>query len=253
MKLANAKVLLTGATGGIGRELARGLAAKNAHLILLGRNAEALAEFAEGLGTTWETITADLSKPLRQPPRRVDVLINNAGMTHIGSFQDEAPEDIERMLQVNLLAPMLLTQVVLPGMLERGSGRIVNIGSGFGAVGYPFHVSYSASKFGLRGFSEALRRELHGSNIGVTHVSPRATRTAMLDAEIAKAGGMTVDDPVVVAGKIIAAIEANRDRLTIGSDQAIFSRLNVVAPHLVDCGLRKPTRAMRAHLVGVAS
>jgi short-subunit dehydrogenase len=230
--------------------LVRALEARSAKLTLLGRNANALAQSASSKP---RIVVADLGEPLDCDLGDVEVLINNAGFMHAGPFVDEPHADTEAMLRINVLAPMRLTQLALPGMIARGYGRIVNIGSGFGSVGFPFHASYSASKFAMRGFSEALRRELHGSGVGVTYVSPRATRTAMLDADVAKAGGMPVDDPAVVANKIVQAIADDRDTLTIGNDQAIFSRLNVVLPGLVNRGLRKPTRALRAHFAGAPS
>lgn len=96
----------------------------------------------------------------------MDILINNAGVLAVGHLADMADGDLERMAQTNLIAPMALTRDLLPA-LRVSKGRIVNIGSVFGDIAYPFFAGYSATKFGLRGFSDAMRRELSGSGIGV--------------------------------------------------------------------------------------
>ena len=108
----------------------------------------------------------------------IDVLINLAGLMDFQLFSEPDPGMLQQMLLINLQVPMQLAATCCPGMLAQGSGRIVNIGSMFGSIGYPGFAAYSASKFALRGFSQALRRELAGSGVGVTYVSPRGVRTA---------------------------------------------------------------------------
>lgn len=162
-------------------------------------------------------------------------------------FAEEDPAVLERIVQTNLIAPMAMTRQVLPEMLARGSGRIVNVGSTFGSIGFAWFAAYSASKFGLRGLSEALRRELEGSGVGVTYVAPRAVKTGFnSDAvySMAEATGMKMDEPVWVAANIIAAIERDAKEVYLGFPEKFFARLNGLLPRLVDGGLRKQNRTM---------
>lgn len=255
MELAQQRVLLTGAGGGIGRALATELAAAGARLAVVGRRPQPLEELAAALpDAVVATVPADLSAPDQCPHAvdtaktalgGIDILINNAGAMVFGCFEDSEPASLEAIVRVNVLAPQLLTAAVLPEMLARGSGRVVNIGSGFGTVGYPFHVAYSASKFALRGFSESLRRELDGTGVGVVHIAPRATRTAMYDTRIGEAAGMTADSPETVARVVIKALKRGNSQAALGLAEQFFGRLNGIWPRLVDCGLRKTTMALR--------
>ncbi|MCB1789006.1 MAG: SDR family NAD(P)-dependent oxidoreductase, partial [Gammaproteobacteria bacterium] len=159
----------------------------------------------------------------------------------------EDPAVLARLMQVNLVAPTLLIRAVLPDMLARGSGRIVNVGSTFGSIGFAWFAAYSASKFGLRGLSEALRRELDGSGVGVTYVAPRAVKTPLnSDAvyRMAEATGMNMDEPQWVAQRIVEAIEDDAKDVYLGFPEKLFARLNGFLPRLVDGGLRKQNRVM---------
>jgi short-subunit dehydrogenase len=178
----------------------------------------------------------------------IDVLINNAGITDFENFADQDPEVIERIFALNLLAPLQLTRAILPELLERGSGRIVNLGSVFGAIAFPCFASYSASKFALRGFSEALRRELDGSGVGVTHVAPRAVKTGLNSPAVyrmAAAVKMHMDDPVDVAQQVVRAMESDRKDVYLGFPESLFVRVNALLPRLVDRALRKQHRVMQ--------
>jgi len=160
----------------------------------------------------------------------------------VGSLLAGDAETIRRITQINVEAPMQLARAVLPGMLARRSGRIVNIGSMFGSIGFPCFAAYSASKFALRGFSQALRRELAGSGVGVTYVSPRAVRTP-LNPEVvhlmAERGMMHMDDAGWVAGEIVRAIEKDRPEAYLGFPEKLFARINGILPGLIDQGIAK--------------
>ncbi|HEX6828520.1 MAG TPA: SDR family NAD(P)-dependent oxidoreductase, partial [Burkholderiales bacterium] len=141
----------------------------------------------------------------------------------------------------------------LPGMIARGRGRIVNIGSTFGAIAFAHFAAYSATKFALRGFSEALRRELEGTGVGVTYVSPRATRTAANPEAVyrlTEQAGNAVDTPEIIAPLVADAIEQGRCELQIGAPESLFTRINALFPRLVDAALRKQNRAAREALSG---
>ena len=262
MQLQGTRVLITGAAGGIGSAVAEALAQQGAALALVGRSqTTALASLQQRLndnGAVAHAIPADLLDAgagewaVEQAMAQlggVDVLLNCAGMTSFRPFAEEAPALLQQIVQLNLVAPMLLARAVLPEMLARGSGRIVNVGSTFGSIGFAWFSAYSASKFGLRGLSEALRRELDGSGVGVTYVAPRAVRTKLnTDAvyRMAQETGMHMDSPSWVADRIVAAIAADAKDVYLGFQEKLFARLNGFLPRLVDGGLRKQNRAMEA-------
>lgn len=262
MNIQGSTILVTGASGGIGGAIARQLAERGASLILVNRDAARLETFARELtrhGGEITPLAADLGVP-GEPARlvetalkrsgRIDILINCAGVQNFGFFAQEAEADIATLFQINTVAPIALTRAVLPHMLQRGSGRIVNLGSIFGSIGFPCFASYSASKFALRGFSEALRRELSGSGVGVTYVAPRFTRTAFNRSAVmrmANALKMNQDDPHSVAAQVIATIERNERERYLGWPEKFFVRLNAILPRLVDPSLIKQAGLMRPY------
>lgn len=262
MNLNGKRILLTGATGGIGRPLALQLAARGARLVLVDRNAAGLESLRIDIaarGASATVLVADLLQP--QAPAEVvaqatevlggiDILVNNAGLIDFILFQQQSPARIAQIMQLNAVVPMLLAQAVLPQMLARQHGRIVNVGSTFGSIGFPHHAAYSASKFALRGFSQALRRELVDSGVSVTYVAPRATRTDLNDTravEMMRANGIAMDDPAQVAGIIADAIETGRKECYIGFPESLFARLNGILPGLVDQGLKEKTRVAHGY------
>ena len=171
-------------------------------------------------------------------------------MLDFGRFQDRDPAMLHRMFEVNVEAPMQLARAVLPGMLERGHGRIVNVGSMFGSIGFPFFAAYSATKFALRGYSQALRRELAGTGVGVTYVSPRAVNTPLnppVVHEMAAKGMMHMDEPELVTDAIIRAIEKESNEVYVGFPESVFARINAVLPGLVDKALAKQTPELLEH------
>lgn len=258
MKLADTRILLTGASGGIGRATAVALAGRGARLLLAGRDAAALAATAEATGRPERcaVLPGDLSSregcaataaAACEPFGGVDLLINNAGSQSVGRFETEDPVALERMVQTNVLAPMLLTRLLLPAMRARGHGGICCIGSAFGSIGFACYASYSGSKFAMRGFCEALRRELAGSGVRVLYVAPRATATRLTDAAMARELGMTVDSPERVAGAVVDALEHDRAETYIGFPERIAVRLNGLFPRLFDAVTRKQSRHMLQH------
>lgn len=191
--------LVTGASSGIGLELARLFARDGYHLVLVGRRADRLerlgAELAAGHGIRYRVVGADLASPdapgaiaetLKQAALPVDVLVNNAGYGLIGRFADTDLAAELRMIQVNVAALTHLTKLLLPAMLARGRGRILNVASTAGFVPGPFMAVYYATKAYVISFSEALGEELRGSGVTVTVLCPGPTRT-----EFEAAAGIT--------------------------------------------------------------
>jgi len=259
MKFDGRRALVTGATGGIGRATALALASKGVRLALLGRNAEKLDEVCRDIhrrGGFALPVVFDLARgegheqAVTEAVARlggIDLLVNNAGALDFTPFEQQEPAAIERILRTNTVAPLLLARAALPAMLVQGAGRIVNVGSTFGSIGFAYFAAYSASKFALRGFSEALRREIAGTGVGVTYVAPRYTRTALNDgnvSQMAVAAKMRMDEPEAVAAQILRAIEKERNECTIGGPEGLFVRINALLPQLVDRALAGQTRLM---------
>ncbi|WP_323060501.1 SDR family oxidoreductase [Aeromonas hydrophila] len=250
MKLEGKLVLLTGASGGIGEALAQELAAQGAHLLLHGRRASALERLRKELphSERHQMVIADLGSPqerakLLQHPaldEGLDVLINNAGCNQFAWLEDQSSEQVERQLLLNVEAPIQLTRMLLPRL--RKPAVIMNVGSSFGAIGYAGYSVYCASKFALRGFSEALGRELEGTGIQVLHFAPRATRTRLnseaayeMNAEL----GTHTDSPQDVAEEAVIALCNETRRSWLGWPEKLFVRLNGLLPGLVDRALAK--------------
>ena len=164
-------------------------------------------------------------------------MINCAGVNLFGFLNANNPEDIDRLIATNTTAPILLTRQALP-YLNRDTGRIINIGSAFGGLGYPGFSVYCASKFALRGFSEAFRRELADTKLQVGYLAPRATNTDLNSDAINAMNrelGNAVDDPGVVADYVLRMLTERRMRdRTIGWPERLFVRINSVIPNLVD-------------------
>lgn len=261
MEINNKRVVLTGAAGGMGKLLANELAKRGAKLAMVDANADALSSLAETLAGS-HPIHGDLSSATGcstvadqclEKLGGIDLLINLAGINSFAAFEDESPEKMEAMLHINLLAPMWLARAFLPHMQSNNSGRIVNVGSTFGSIGFAYFSIYSASKFGLRGFSEALRRELADTNIKVTYIAPRAVKTAMNSDTLMRMGEatkMNMDAPEKVVQNIILAIDNDRKDIYFGFPESLFVRINVLFPRLVDKALAAQNRIARAFAKG---
>ncbi len=244
------RVLLTGAAGGMGQILAELLVDAGARVALLDINKAALDDLVKRLGNKHAfAVPADISSSdgchialsaVWNAMKSVDCLINLAGISSFCSFEEEEVAHIERVMKVNLLAPMILTHALLPDMIKRGDGQIVNIGSVFGTIGFAWFTTYSASKFGLRGFSQALRRELQDTGVSVTYIAPRAVRTSINTDAVMKMGeatGMNMDEPEEVATKIFEIMEEGKKEAYIGFPESFFARVNAILPGVVDRAL----------------
>ncbi len=263
MNLKGKRVLLTGATGGLGQALATELARKGAQLALVGRDQVKLNQLQNALektATSVTSITADLSEAgaiihiaeaAKQQIGSIDILINNAGVLDFTKFEQQSDARIAQMLHTNVTAPIQLTHAVIADFIEKNQGHIVFVGSIFGSLGFPYFATYCASKFAIHGFSQSLRRELLGSNIGITYIAPRGIKTAMNDASTVamweKTGSQT-DDAYTVAKRIIQALEKEQQEVFIGQPQSFFAWLNGVCPALVNKGLKNTTLIARQFL-----
>lgn len=260
MDIENKTVVLTGASGGIGRAIAKSLDAAGANLVLVGRNSDKLRALENELsGSSHVSIVADLNttngriKLLHacsdSKQAGVSMLINCLGVNELRMFSEQSEESIARQIQTNLLCPILVCHDLLPLLLEQSEALIVNIGSIFGSIGYPGYSGYSASKFGLRGFTEALRRELCDTSVEVSYVAPRATKTDLNSDSVNamnEALGTNTDDPSLVAVEVLNTIRSRSgaDRY-IGWPEKLFVRINALLPGIIDSSLRKQLPLIR--------
>jgi len=213
-------VLLTGATGGIGQAIARALAQRGAKLILTGRRADVLEPLAQEVGG--RAIAVDLAEHaevarLIAESGDVDILVANAALPATGRLEDFAVQEIDRALDVNLRAPIVLAHGLTPGMLQRGRGQLVFISSLSGKASTSNTAMYNASKYGLRGFASAIRSDLHGSGVGVTTVFPGFIRDAGMfaDADVKLPPGVGTRTPEEVAKAVVTGIERNRGEIDV--------------------------------------
>ena len=244
MQLAGATVLLTGATGGLGREIAKALAERDATLVLSGRSGEALEQLASELpGAGHISAPADLSQPgaatkLVTDAGDFDILVANAGLRGAGALTDYSNEQIEAAIRVNLEAPVLLARATMERMAERGSGHMVFIASLAGKAASPRSSLYNATKFGLRGFALGLRADMAPSGVGISLVSPGFVRDAGM---FAKSGakpppGLGTTTPDRVSAAVVRAIESNKMEIAVAPiPQRLGAHIALASPSI---GLR---------------
>ncbi|WP_017558248.1 SDR family NAD(P)-dependent oxidoreductase [Nocardiopsis baichengensis] len=220
MRITGANVLLTGATGGIGHALARRLAAEGARLVVTGRNADALEGMGAALGA--RAVAADLSDPravrgLAQRCGPVDVLIANAALPASGDLLEYDEEEIDRALAVNLRAPIALARALVPHMAEAGRGHLAFVGSLSGKTAAPQSCLYTATKFGLRGFAHALRQDLRGRGVGVSHIQPGFVAEAGMFAATGAPvpGGVRTVTPERVAEAVVRAVRTDLAEVSV--------------------------------------
>ncbi len=185
MQLRDTRVIVTGASRGIGLAIAETLHERGAQLVLVARESEELRAAGDRLGA--QVIAADLTDPTTlagvvEQAGDVEVLVNNAGMEMTKPLWEHETDDLRRIMQLNLLTPMELTRLVLPAMLNRRRGHIANVSSLAGAVSLPGYASYGASKAGLTHFTACLRADLRGTGVGATVIEIGTVRSDLLDA-----------------------------------------------------------------------
>lgn len=254
------RALLTGASGGIGAAIARQLAPVSALLILVGRNLPALEALRLELKAyPVHVVCGDLTDPatvraVEAAARQlggINLLLNNAGISDFHAFSSQPPAVIGTLLETNLLAPMLLTQALLPLLLAAPAAQIVNIGSVFGLIGFPGFAAYCAAKAGLKGFTQALRRELSDTAIEVRHFAPRATATAINSAAVHAMNRelkTAEDTPEQVAAALMRFLDAGAWQRTLGAKERWFGLLNALLPALPDGAIRAQLPVIRKHL-----
>jgi uncharacterized protein len=238
MEISGSRVLLTGATGGLGQAIARALWHKGAHLTLTGRRTDVLEPLAKELDA--RALAVDLNDPaalerLVADAGEVDILIANAALPASGMLGSFSMEQIDRALDVNLRAPIALAHALLPQMRERGRGHVVIMSSLSGKTATSGSSIYNATKFGLRGFTLAMRSELHGSGVGVSGVFPGFIRDAGMFAEagVKLPPGVGTRSPEDVAKAVVNAIERNRAEIDVAPiSLRLGSAFSGLAPEL---------------------
>jgi len=238
-ELRDVVALVTGASSGIGRAVAERLAGEGARLLLHGRDAARLGEVAAATGGT--PLAADLADPIAAEELaatavavhgRVDVLVASAGLGWSGPFVEMSELELREVVAVDLVAPLALTRALLPGMLRRGSGHLVLVGSVAGRTGVAGEAAYAAAKAGLDAFAESLRLELAGSGVDVTVVLPGAVRTPFFEHR-GRPYGRRHPRPVtpdLVADRLVAAVREARDEVWVPRWLAVAPAVRAVAP-----------------------
>ncbi len=259
MKLNNRKVVITGASGGIGSALAAALAAQGCRLLLSGRKLPQLEALRSSLaGGEHSLVVADLTsaegvEALANAAEAfgADTLVNCLGVNALATVEDCDQDMVSQIMNTNLVAPINTCRAMLRVLRQRERATILNVGSILGSIGYAGSTLYCASKFGLRGFTEALRRELSDSKVDVIYVAPRATATALnSDAmnQMNEELGNAVDSPEAVARKIVSALQrSGSGRYYFGRMEAFFVRLNALFPSLVDRAVMSQLKTIKAY------
>lgn len=249
MNATNARVLLTGAGGGIGQAIATALAHAGASLLLTSRSparlsaqARALQQRLPAAQVDWheadlQQSTSIASLAAKAADWQCNVIVHCAGVAEFGRFDNTDADTMARLLSTNLLAPMLLTQALLPHLRTLPQAQVICVGSVLGAMGLPGFSVYCASKFGLRGFAQALRRELADTVVRVQYLGPRSTRTAFNSAQATdynQATATTMDSPEVVAQALLRMLEAGTAERFLGWPEKLGVRVNGLLPALLD-------------------
>ncbi|NIJ12348.1 short-subunit dehydrogenase [Saccharomonospora amisosensis] len=236
--------VVTGGSSGIGAAAAELLAGKGCELVLVGRDATALAEVADRTGG--RACVADLAdagaadRVLRQAGE-VDLLVCNAGVGWAGGLADMPTDDIDRLVRVNLLAPAQLVRAALPGMLHRGSGHIVLVSSIAGSMGVAEEAVYSATKAGLNILAASVRHEVAARGVGVTVVVPGVVDTSFFDRRGVpyRRRSPRPVPAATVARALVRAVERDRAEVFVPGWLRLPARLRGLAPALTDAMQRR--------------
>ena len=256
MRLEGRTAVITGAAGGIGRAIAVSLAQRSCHLALVDIDDTGMAETAElaraygvrvsrhCLDVADRAAVASLPDVVAAEHNAVDVLVNNAGVAVGGTFEQVSDEDFEWLFEINFWGVVRMTRAFLPLLRASDDARIVNLSSIYGVVAPPEQAAYSASKFAVRGFSEALRHELEGSRIGVSVVHPGGVATSIAEKARVPAGVSEEEiarrlkryrkllrlPPEIAGETIVRGIERRQSRILVGSDARTISLIARLLP-----------------------
>jgi uncharacterized oxidoreductase len=248
MNLNGKRILITGGTSGIGYALAQALLAKGAKVAISGRRPDVVATAVQALqasGSIVHGIAADVSTPEGRAATiketldalgGFDILVNNAGGVRAGRLENTDEAELQAMIDVNLVGPIMLTRSAIPALRASGEAMVVNVSSGIALVGAPFYATYAAVKAGIARFGESLRRELKGEGVHVLTVYPGGTDTPMMKSS--RAGpelGFSREPASAVADAIVAGIEAEAFEVVRGGDtRAQMIALNRDNPAAID-------------------
>lgn len=258
MELRSARTVVTGASQGIGRELVREFTARGATVLGVARSADKLAALSAETGC--EHLVADLTQAddLDSLVRRsidrlggIDVLVNNAGVETNTAFTDTPRADIRNLARLNFEAVLLLTRDVLPGMLDQGSGHIVQLSSAAGTIPFPGLTAYAGSKAGITNFTESLRLELAPTPVGLTVVAPGPVDTDMWDrldndtvaypssalTRFRRLGFLPKLDPKQLAAKTVDAVAANKRFVRAPARYGAYHMLNNAPRRIVEAAM----------------
>lgn len=262
------RYLITGASGGIGSEIAKALSQQGHEVIIQGRSLEKLTALQSSLKGNAQIILGDLTNNEEQhnilkeafSNGVIDVLVNAAGVSTFSSFEDTQTNNISNVITNNLITPMqfCLAFIQQHKALSNTSNNhdknspvtIVNVGSAFGYIGYPGFSSYCASKFGLRGFTEALAREYNDSVYQFLLFSPRATKTTINTSnvdDLNNALGNTVDSPQVVAQQFTQFLTNQKRTTVLGWPEKLFVKVNALIPTIVDKAIDSKLKTIKKY------
>jgi len=267
MKGVAHRLVLTGASGGLGQAFATALAEHSSAMVLVGRDQGRLDALRQQMSKQYPALTVrlvagdltesrvqrrivDLSKSVPGP---INLLVNAAGINDFESFDSQSTATIDRLIAVNLLAPIQLTQSLLPLLKKAPRAQVINVGSIFGYLGYPGFAVYCATKFGLRGFSQALRRELSDTGVAVRYFAPRATRTPLTTAAISAMNrelNTREDTPEHVARMLVKFVAHEGWERKLGFPERLFVFLNHLMPGVNDRAIRHQLNTIRRHFPG---
>ncbi len=259
MAIQSKNVIVTGATGGIGSAIARALDAAGCRLLLTGRSTAKLTTLLSALqGRDHVMLAADLTsragvEQLGETAAQFNasVLVNCLGVNQLATLTEANHSDVDDIIATNLAAPINVCRTLLPLLQSQQRATIINVGSILGSIGYAGSTVYCASKFGLRGFTEALRRELADSNIKVVYFAPRATNTELNSDRARQMNqelGNAVDSPEWVARQLLGAMEVDKSQNRyLGWPERFFVRLNGLLPSVVDSALARQLATIKRH------
>jgi len=258
--LTGKTAIVIGASGGIGSEIAKILDVNGVELVLCARDKTNLSKLQTTLKKPCKLLAVDIATAdgrsqlvdyCSENNINIDYLINCVGVNQFDVLESFSDEQIAKLINVNLVSHIALIKALLPKLKQQQKAEIITIGSTLGSIGLPGYSVYCASKFGLRGFTEALSRELKDTAIRVRYFAPRATQTAINDESIVSLNhelGSVMDAPEKVAQSFFHFLTSNRLRYFLGWPEKLFVLINAVLPNVVDKAIYKQLPIYKKYL-----